>query len=85
MCGEDARKFIKEELIKIMIMAEIEDMITKEIKAGNFKNFDWLSEAEKVGLMTNWDRKMWVTFMLRNTVSEEEVFDPIFRLIEDEE
>ena len=53
-----------------------------ELQNGDFSNFNKLNENQQIDIMRHWDRKMWINYCMQNTVSEEEVFDPIFRLIE---
>lgn len=50
-----------------------------------FSNFNLLEEEQQIDLMKNWDRNMWIKFRLQNTVSESDVFDPIFKMIDEDE
>lgn len=56
--------------------------IFEEVQNGNFSNFNKLNENQKIEIMKKWDRSMWIKFRMQNTVSEREVFDPIFDFID---
>ena len=61
---------------------QIDNKLYYELQNGDFSNFNKLNENQQIDIMRNWDREMWIKYCMQNTVSEEEVFDPIFRLIE---
>lgn len=56
--------------------------ILEEIQKGEFSNFNMLNENQQIEIMKSWNHDMWIKFRMQNTVSEEEVFDPILKLIE---
>ena len=56
--------------------------IIEEIQHGDFSNFNKLSESQQIELMKTWDRSTWIKYRIQNTITEEYVFDPIFKLIE---
>lgn len=60
-------------------------MLYEEIKNGDFTNFNMLNENQQIEIMKNWNQKQWIKFRMQNTVSEEEVFEPIIKLMEDDE
>lgn len=65
------------------------DKIANESLAGSeslseeFAYLDNLDEDQKIEIMKRWDRQTWIRFRMQNTVSEQEVFDPIMKLIEE--
>ena len=59
--------------------------INKAILIEDFVTFDSLTEPERLEVMKSWQNKHWIKFKMRNTVTEEEVFDPIFKMIEEDE
>lgn len=58
--------------------------ISEEVKKGNFSNFNNLDEDDQIEIMKSWDKDMWIKFRMQNTVSEEDVFEPILKLIDSE-
>lgn len=56
--------------------------IIEEIQHGDFSNLNKLSESQQIELMKTWDRSRWIKYCMQNTITEEEVFKPIFKLIE---
>lgn len=56
--------------------------IIAEIQHSDFSNLNKLSESQQIELMKTWDRSMWIKYCMQNTITEEEVFEPIFKLIE---
>ena len=56
--------------------------INQEILKEDFATFDSLTEPERIEVMKSWNRELWIKFRMRNTVTEEEVFDPLFKMIE---
>ena len=59
--------------------------INHEILQNNFKVFNDLSELGQKEIMKTWDNEHWIRYCMQNTISEEEVFDPILKLIEEED
>ena len=53
----------------------------KEDGSMDFERFDILSESEQVDLMERWTPRQRMQYLMRNTISEEECFGPIFQLI----
>lgn len=53
----------------------------EEIPKGDFSNLNMLNENQQIEIMKKWKRNIWIKFRMQNTVSEEEVFDPILKLI----
>ena len=64
--------------------AEIIKQINRSILKDNFSTFDSLTELEIIEVMKSWSNKHWIKFRMRNIITEEEVFDPIFKMIEEE-
>ena len=60
----------------------MEKKLFEEISNGVFTNFNELNEAHRIEIMKNWNQEQWIKFRMQNTVSEEEVFEPILRLID---
>ncbi|MCH5233751.1 MAG: hypothetical protein J1E16_00515 [Muribaculaceae bacterium] len=56
--------------------------INQEILKEDFATFDSLTEPERIEVMKSCNRELWIKFRMRNTVTEEEVFDPLFKMIE---
>lgn len=52
---------------------------------GNFFQFNQLSEDDKASIMMTWPRETWVYYCMQNSVSEEDVFNPILKLIEEDD
>ena len=65
-------------------MITIDDKLFEELRNGNFSNFNMLNDNQKIEIMKKWDRHMWINFRMQNTVSEREVFDPLYDLIDSE-
>lgn len=63
-------------------MINIDKNILEEIQKGDFSNFNMLNENQQIEIMKKWDRNMWIKYCMQNTVSEEDVFEPIFKLID---
>lgn len=57
----------------------------EEISNGDFKNFNNLEEEQQIEVMKSWNQDMWIKYCMQNTVSEDDVFDPIMRLIDEDE
>ena len=60
---------------------QIDNKLCYELQNGDFSNFNKLNENQQIDIMRHWNKEMWIKYCMQNTVSEEEVFDPIFRLI----
>lgn len=58
------------------------EKIFEEVSNGNFTNFNKLNEAQQIDSMKTWNQEMWIKYCMQNTVSENDVFDPIIKLIE---
>lgn len=56
--------------------------IFEEVQKGDFSNFNRLNEKQQVEIMKNWNSVQWIKYRMQNTVSEEDVFNPILKLIE---
>lgn len=52
---------------------------------GNFSQFNQLREDDKASIMKTWPRETWVDYCMQNSVSEEDVFEPILKLIEQDD
>ena len=46
------------------------------------KNMDKLTESEKVSYMKTWTEQQKLEYLMQNTITEEECFEPIFDLID---
>lgn len=55
--------------------------ILEEIQKGDFSDFNMLNGNQQIEIMKSWDQDMWIKFCMQNTVSEEEVFESILKLI----
>ena len=49
----------------------------------DFHKFDLLTESEKISYMERWTPQQWMSYRMQNTISEEECFAPIFKLIDE--
>lgn len=61
-----------------------ESLVESENQSKEFVYLDNLDEERKIEIMKNWDKSTWIKFLMQNTVSEHDVFDPIFKLIEED-
>ena len=59
--------------------------ILKEIQGDDFSNFNLLDEDQQIEIMKSWNQDMWIKYHMQNTVSEEDVFEPIFKLIDSDD
>ena len=59
--------------------------ILKEDGSINFHKFDLLTESEQISYMDTWTPQQRMQYLMRNTISEEECFTPIFKLIDETE
>lgn len=57
--------------------------ILKEDGSVDFDKFNLLTESEQVSYMERWTPQQKMEFLMQNTISEKECFDPIFRLIDE--
>lgn len=60
-----------------------ETLAESESHSEEFAYLNNLDEDKKIEIMKSWDRETWIRFRMQNTVSEQEVFDPIMKLIEE--
>ena len=58
--------------------------ISEEIQGDDFSNFNLLDEDPQIEIMRSWNRRQRTNFRMQNTVSEEDVFAPIIKLIDNE-
>lgn len=49
-----------------------------------FSYLNNLKEEQRIEIMKAWDEATWIRFRMQDTVSEQDVFDPIIRLIEND-
>lgn len=56
--------------------------INKAILSGEFSSFDCMTKNQQVDLMKTWTQEMWDNYHLRDTISENEVFDAVFKIID---
>lgn len=61
-----------------------ESLVESENQSKEFVYIDSLDEESKIEIMKNWDKATGIRFRMQNTVSEHDVFDPIFKLIEED-
>ncbi len=47
----------------------------------DFNKFHQLNESEKIKLMSIWNQEQIMSYYMQNTISEEECFAPILKLI----
>ncbi|MBD5260652.1 MAG: hypothetical protein HDS38_00785 [Bacteroides sp.] len=57
--------------------------ILKDYRSIDFHKFDLLTESEQQSYMEKWTPQQKMQYLMRNTISEEECFAPIFRLIDE--
>lgn len=57
--------------------------ITEAVKHGDFTEFNRLNEDEKVENMKSWTPQMWDSYYLQNTISEDDVFDAVYKIIDE--
>ena len=57
--------------------------ILKEDGSIDFHKFDLLTESEQTVYMEKWTPQQRMQYLMRNTISEEECFTPIFKLIDE--
>ena len=57
--------------------------ILKEDGSIDFSKFDLLTESEQMSYMDTWTPQQRMQYLMRNTISEEECFTPIFELIDE--
>lgn len=65
-------------------MTKTIDILNEEFQSGDFSRFNLLTKDEQVTVMQKWSKDTWDKFRMQNTVSEEEVFEPIFKLIDND-
>lgn len=56
--------------------------INEAVKNGDFTEFDKLSASEKIGVAKNWTHEIRIKYLSRNSVSEEELFNEIYKIID---
>lgn len=49
----------------------------------NFESFNQLNEAEQISYMEKWTPEQKMEYLMQNTITEEECFGPVFRLIDE--
>lgn len=49
----------------------------------NFDRFALLNESEQISYMENWTPQQWRAYRMQNTISEEECFGPVLKLIDE--
>lgn len=59
------------------------ERINAAVLNSEFGEFNKLDEARQIEVMATWTREIWDNFRMQNTVSEEDVFEPIFKLIDE--
>ncbi|MBD5215543.1 MAG: hypothetical protein HDS78_03360 [Bacteroidales bacterium] len=59
--------------------------INEAVKHGDFTEFNGLNEDEKVENMKSWTPQMWDSYYLQNTISEDDVFNAIYKIIDNSE
>lgn len=57
--------------------------ILKEDGSIDFKKFELLTESEQISYMERWTPQQKMEYLMQNTISEEECFAPIFKLIDE--
>lgn len=57
--------------------------INEAVKIGDFTLFNTLNELEKVDCMKSWNSQMWDAYYLKDSISEDDLFDELFRIIDD--
>lgn len=61
------------------------ETLTTDCQSKEFVYLNNLDEERKIEIMKNWDKATWIRFRMQNTVSEQEVFNPIMKLIEEDD
>lgn len=59
--------------------------INEAVKNGDFTEFDTLNENEKTESMKSWTQQMWDSYYLVDSISEEELFNEIYKIIDNED
>lgn len=57
--------------------------INEAIQNGELSSFNKLNEDEKVQNMKTWTEEMWCKYYTQETFSDKEVFDEIYKIIDD--
>lgn len=65
-------------------MTKTIDILNEEFQNGDFSRLALLTEEEQAAIMREWSKDTWVKYCMQNTVSEKEVFEPIFKLIDND-
>lgn len=61
----------------------MEKKFLKEDESIDFDKFNLLTESEQLSYMERWTLQRWLAYRLQNTISDEECFAPIFKLIDE--
>ncbi len=56
--------------------------INEAVKNGDFTEFNALNENEKAESMKFWSPQMWDSYYLLDAISEEELFNEIYKIID---
>ena len=57
--------------------------INESVKHGDFTEFNMLNEDEKIENMKYWTTQIWDSYYLQNTISEDDVFDAVYKIIDE--
>ena len=57
--------------------------INEAIQYGDFSSFNRLNEGQKIKNMKTWTESMWCKYYTQETFSDKEVFDAVFKIIDD--
>ena len=57
--------------------------INESVKHGDFTEFNMLNEDEKIENMKSWTPQIWDSYYLQNTISEDDVFDAVYKIIDE--
>lgn len=58
--------------------------IINEDGSMNFEAFNQLNESEQISYMEKWTEEQKMTFLMQNTISEEECFEPLLNKLDKE-
>ena len=60
-------------------------LLLEEVSKGDFDRFEKLDNSKKLKIMETWNQRQWNKYCMQNTISEEECFEPVLKIIRGEE
>ena len=61
------------------------NLLLEEIDRGDFTRFNNLDEIKQGKIMKTWSEEQLIKYYMQNTISEEECFGPVLKIIKGEE